>query len=143
MDFLTSLNISGSGLTVQRKIMNTISENLANSETTRTSSGSPYRRKIPVIEQAPATDLSSSFSEESEAEQGVRVSDIVEDNTPLKVVHNPGHPDADEEGSVLMPNVDTVVEMTNMLMAKRAYESNIAAINTLKGMAIKALEIGK
>jgi len=93
---------------------------------------------------------SGSFSEYLEnsirgktAGAGVRVTGIVEDRSPFKRVYDPGHPDADEEGYVLMPNVDVITEMVNMISATRAYEANITAINTTKGLAMKALEIGR
>ena len=141
MNFLTSLEISASGLYVQRRRMDIIASNLANIETTRTDEGGPYRRKIVVLGQTPP---SSSFEEVlSTSMSGVEIKNVVEDTTPFKKVYNPGHPDADAEGYLKKPNVDLIIETTNMLMARRALEANMAAIKATRQMALKALEIGK
>ncbi len=142
MDFLTSFHISGTGLTAQRTRMNVISMNLANAETTRTAKGGPYRSKVAVMEQESGKDFDAVLATQSDA-SGVRVTEIVEDKTPFSRVYNPSHPDADDTGFVMMPNINLIVEMTNMMLARRAYEANITAINAAKGMALKALELGK
>ncbi|MFH1674173.1 MAG: flagellar basal body rod protein FlgC [Pseudomonadota bacterium] len=142
MDFLTSLHISGSGLTAQRTRMNVISRNLANAETTRTATGGPYRRKVVVMEQESVQDFDAALATQSDA-CGVRVTEIVEDKTPFSQVYNPSHPDADDAGFVMMPNINLIVEMTNMMLARRNYEANVTAINAAKGMALKALELGR
>jgi flagellar basal-body rod protein FlgC len=141
MNFLKSLETSASGLYAQRKRMDIIASNLANIETTRTEKGGPYRRKMVVmrtkeIDQDFDTMLDSSV-------KGVQIEDIVEDQTPFKKVYNPSHPDADGDGYLYKPNVDLIVETTNMLMSRRAFEANIAAIKATRQMAIKALEIGR
>ncbi len=143
MDFFTAIEISGSALSAQRYRLNIISSNLANAQTTRTPEGGPYRRKDVVFE---AVSLKPSFREALKdamrnAIQGVRVSKVVEDPTPFKLVYDPGHPDADKDGYVKMPNVNTVVEMVNLINATRSYEANIAAIDAAKNMALKALDI--
>ncbi len=147
MGFFSALESSASALTAQRLRMDTISENLANVNTTRTEDGTPYRRKTVIFqEQNKNTPFSSYLSNASKklfAGGGVRVSQIVEDQTPFKSIYDPGHPDADENGMVQMPNVDAVTEMVNMISATRAYEANVTAINATKSMASKALEIGK
>ena len=147
MGFFSALENSASALTAQRLRMDTISENLANVNTTRTEDGTPYRRKTVVFqEQNNNTPFSSYLSKASKklfAGGGVRVSQIVEVQTPFKSIYDPGHPDADENGMVQMPNVDAVTEMVNMISAARAYEANVTAINATKSMASKALEIGK
>ncbi len=146
MGFFTALESSASALTAQRLRMDTISENIANSSTTRTENGTPYRRKTVIFEAANGNQPFSSYLSKASRERvsgGVRVSAIVEDPTPFKSVYDPGHPDADENGMVQMPNVDVVTEMVNMISATRAYEANVTAINTTKSMASKALEIGK
>jgi len=144
MDFFNIIDISASGLTAQRTRMNVISINLANIETTRTEQGGPYRRKVVVLETKPIEDFDSLLSSSFEPIGGVRVREIVEDTkTPFKRVYDPSHPDADKTGHVTMPNVDIVLEMTNMMMAKRSYEANVTAIKATKGMALKALEIGR
>mgnify|MGYP000856281406 CR=1 FL=1 len=147
MGFFTALESSASALTAQRLRMDTISENIANSSTTRTEDGTPYRRKTVIFEaaaiDAPFSSYLSKASRERLAGAGVRVSAIVHDTSPFKSVYDPGHPDADENGMVQMPNVEVVTEMVNMISATRAYEANVTAINTTKSMAAKALEIGK
>lgn len=147
MGFFTALESSASALTAQRLRMDTISENIANAGTTRTENGTPYRRKTVIFEAANGNEPFSSYLSKASRERfsggGVRVSAIVQDTTPFKSVYDPGHPDADENGMVQMPNVDVVTEMVNMISATRAYEANVTAINTTKSMASKALEIGK
>ncbi|GAB1477114.1 flagellar basal body rod protein FlgC [Bacillota bacterium] len=143
MDFLSALNISGSGLTAQKLRMDVIAQNIANAQVTRTEDGSPYRRKMVVlnsVEGSFKSELNKAFGRKT---GGVQVSRIVEDPTPLVPVYDPAHPDADEEGYVMMPNVNTAQEMIDMLGASRAYESNVTAFNAMKSMAMKALEIGR
>lgn len=147
MGFFKSLDIGASGLTAQRLRMDTISQNIANVNTTRTEDGTPYRRRDVVFEErADPNSFSSALSSASEklyGGNGVRVTKIVEDSTPFKKVYDPGNPDADAEGYVSMPNVDVVTEMVNMISATRSYEANVTSINATKSMAMKALEIGK
>ena len=140
MNFLQSLEISASGLYAQRRRMDVIASNLANIETTHTKKGGPYRRKMVVMSPKPVEDFDKVLALQAE---GVKIDDIVEDKSPFRKVYNPSHPDADKNGYVLKPNVDLVVEITNMLMARRAFEANIAAIKSTKQMALKALEIGR
>ena len=140
MNFLQSLKISATGLCVQRKRMDVIASNLANIETTHTKKGGPYRRKIVVMSPKPIEGFNKILTSKAE---GVKIDDIVEDKSPFKKAYNPSHPDADKNGYVFKPNVDLVVEVTNMLMARRAFEANIAAVKSTKQMALKALEIGK
>ena len=140
MNFLKSFEISSSGLYAQRKRMDVIASNLANLETTRTEKGGPYRRKMVVMSTKPVKDFDQVLSS---TVQGVEIDDIVEDDAPFMKVYNPGHPDADEQGYVLKPNVDLIVEITNMLMAKRNFEANVTAVKSTKEMALKALEIGR
>jgi flagellar basal-body rod protein FlgC len=141
MNFLKSLETSASGLYAQRKRMDIIASNLANIETTRTEKGGPYRRKMVVMRTAEMDqDFDTIFNSNV---KGVKIDDIVEDQTPFKKVYNPSHPDADGDGYLYKPNVDLIVETTNMLMARRAFEANIAAIKATRQMVIKALEIGR
>ncbi len=148
MDFLSSLNISGSGLTAQKLRMDVISQNIANAEVTRTEDGSPYRRKMVVLR---SIDGGNSFREALDKATkaikvktaGVQVDRVIEDQSPLVPVYNPNHPDADEEGYVMLPNVNTAQEMIDMLGASRAYEANVTAFNATKSMIMKALEIGR
>lgn len=141
MNFMACFEISVSGLIAQRKRVDIIAANLANIETTRTEKGGPYRRKMVVMStKQPALDFGNILSFEV---KGVQIDDIVEDESPFKRVFNPAHPDANSEGYLLKPNVDLIVENTNMLMARRAFEANIAAIKAVRQMALKALEIGR
>lgn len=141
MNFMACFEISVSGLIAQRKRLDIIAGNLANIETTRTEKGGPYRRKMVVMStKQPALDFGNILSFEV---KGVQIDDIVEDESPFKRVFNPAHPDANSEGYLLKPNVDLIVENTNMLTARRAFEANIAAIKAVRQMALKALEIGR
>ena len=143
MDFLTTLHVSTTGLSAQRIRMNTISTNLANVHTTRTPTGGPYRRKLVVMEAVPNEDFGSILRSQSELLGGVSVSEIVEDTTSFRQTYDPGHPHANKAGYVSMPNVDVMTEIADMLIARRSYEANVAAIGATKAMALKALEIGK
>jgi flagellar basal-body rod protein FlgC len=140
MNFLRLFEISSSGLYAQRKRLDVIASNLANLETTRTENGGPYRRKMVVMSAKPVEGFDEVLSSRLE---GVEIDDIVEDDAPFMKVYNPGHPDADEQGYVLKPNVDLIVEITNMLVAKRNFEANVTAVRSTKQMALKALEIGR
>lgn len=141
-----SINISASGLTAERLRMDIISQNIANANTTRTSNGLPYRRKMVIFKEADIEKPFSSYlsiAQGNVKKSGVKVSGIIEDKSEFKLVYSPGHPDADENGYVKMPNVDIMVEMVNMISATRAYEANVTSINSTKSMVMKALEIGR
>lgn len=144
MDLLTSLRISSSGLAAQRKRMEAHSSNIANAQTTKTAEGGPYRRKEVVFGSEPARE---SFSEILDGElqenaQTVHATEVVHSDKAIPK-YDPQHPDSNAEGYVMMPDVNPMVEMANMIEAQRAYESNITAINTTKQMAMKTLEIGR
>ena len=148
MAFLNSLDISGSALTAERLRMDIISENISNAQTTRTESGGPYKRKMVVFQPADEGGsfkdaLDSRISGESAAAKGVKVTGIVEDDTPSTPVYDPENPDADESGYVQMPNVNIVKETIDMMSATRAYRANLTVLNAVKNMASKALEVGK
>jgi len=146
MDFMTALDIGSSALSAQRTHLNVISMNLANMKTTRTvNGGGPYQRKSVAFE---ATPVDSSFSKAMQSAQdrelaGVKVTGIVNDNRPFRMVYEPGHPDADERGYVAYPDINVVEEMANMITTMRGYEANAQSISTVKTMFNKALEIGK
>jgi len=124
--------------------MDVISENMANSSTTRTANGDPYRRKYVVFQERTGDRaFASFFNKARKAPGGVRVIHIGEDQSEFKYDYNPSHPDADENGYVRLPNVEVVQEMVDMMAAVRAYEANITALNAFKDMAVKTLEIGK
>lgn len=146
MSFLSSFDISASGMTAERQRLDIASENIANSETTRTASGGTYRRKMVVLEEVPSTSFRTRFNSllnRTASKGGVKVTEIVEDQRDLNPVYNPDHPDANEEGYVMMPNVDLVKETVDGMAATRAYEANITAFNAMKLMAQRALDIGK
>jgi flagellar basal-body rod protein FlgC len=147
MSYFGALDAGASALTAQRLRMDTISQNIANANTTRTEDGTPYRRRIVIFEESsqgrPFSEYLTSSSRSKYLANGVKVSRIVEDSTPFRRVYDPGHPDADADGYVEMPNVDVVTEMVNMISATRAYEANVTSINTSKNLAMKALEIGR
>jgi flagellar basal-body rod protein FlgC len=145
MGFFRSLDISTSGLTAQRMRMDVIAENIANVSTTRTAEGGAYRRHYTEFEQMDSPSFSSVYNDSmnSVSGSGVRVSAIKVDQSDLKRVYDPTNADADATGYVSMPNVDVAQEMVDMISATRAYEANITALNAMKAMALKALEIGK
>lgn len=145
MSFFNSMNISASGLTAQRLRMDIISQNVANANTTRTENGTPYRRKVLQISEAPPSfgEVFNQQLSKLNTASGVKATAIVDDERPFVKVYEPGHPDADKEGYVNMPNVNIIEEMTNMISASRAYEANVTVMNGTKNMAMKALEIGK
>ncbi len=145
MDFFDALHVSSAGLSAQRLRMNLISGNLANTHTTRTEDGGPYRRKEPVFA---ARSENSSFGEVLSAYQTenlpqVKVVDIVEDPSPPLMKYDPSHPDADDKGYVAMPNINVMEEMVNLINATRSYEANVSAVKAAREMALKALEIGR
>jgi flagellar basal-body rod protein FlgC len=141
MDVSSSLAISSSALQAQRLRMDVIAANLANAQSTRTPEGGPYKRHDVVLE----ATAGGSFAEVLGAEPGgaVRVSRIVEDERPPRVVFDPGHPDADARGYVAYPNVNPITEMVDLMAATRAYEANIAAVNATKRVLEAALSIGR
>lgn len=151
MSMFRSLHTSASALTAQRLRMDVISSNIANAQSTRATINEDgnyeaYRRKMVVVE--PNEQNFQSFLHRASTTQtavgsGVRVSRIIEDDEPFKLVFNPTHPDADETGYVQLPNVDPLKEMVDLMSATRSYEANITSLNATKSMLMKALEIGK
>jgi flagellar basal-body rod protein FlgC len=144
MDFFTALHVSGSGLSAERTRVNLASSNLANAETTRGPNGQAYQRLDPVF-QAVAMDGNGPAAPTAgaEAPMGVEVSKVVADSAPGKRVYSPGHPDADADGFVTFPNVNPVNEVVNLLSASRGYEANATAVETLKQMAQRGLDISR
>ncbi|MDX2022114.1 MAG: flagellar basal body rod protein FlgC [Deltaproteobacteria bacterium] len=138
MDFFTALRISGSGLSVERARVNLASSNLANAEVTRTAQGGPYKRLDPVVESVPFDAYLN-----GDGPSAVRVSQVVQDQTQGRRVYSPGHPDADPEGFVTFPNVNPIHEVVNLMSASRGYEANATAVETVKGMAMRALDIAR
>jgi flagellar basal-body rod protein FlgC len=141
-DLFGAMDILASGLHAERVRMNTSASNLANAQTTRTAEGGPYKRQDPVFV-AQGVDGGSFESALDGAMAGVEVSEVRQDQSAPKIVYDPAHPDANADGYVAMPNVNTVEEMVNMLTATRAYEANSTAMQSLISMAEKALTLGK
>lgn len=149
MSIFHSLNTSSSALTAGRLRMDVISSNMANVDTTRgklvDGQWQPYRRKM-VVQQPQGNSFSSHLTKamnQSKAGNGVKVTGIVEDQTPFQLVYNPDHPEANADGYVALPNVDPLKEMVDLMSATRSYEANVTVFNASKGMLMKALEIGK
>ena len=145
MALFQSFNISASGMTAQRFRFDTIAQNIANVNTTRDENGETYVRKVAVFAEKTNNNFGSVLNSALGASgKGVKVVKIAKDTeTDMKMVYDPSHPDADENGYVTYPNVDTVTEMTNMIDASRSYEANVTAFNASKSMLLKTLEIGK
>lgn len=139
--------VVGSALDSQRQRLNIIASNLANAESTRTPNGGPYIRRDVVFQststQAPFHSVFSSAFGDPVEPAGVRITDIIEDERPLRTVYEPDHPDADEKGYLHLPNVNPIEEMVNLMSATRAYEANIAVMETGKTMTLRALEMGR
>jgi len=138
---LSALDISASALVAQRIRLNIVTENLANAETTRGPDGGPYRRKIAVFGAEPVGTFGQALA--AAAVSTVKVLDIQESEDAPRAVYQPSHPDANPDGYVMMPNINSVLEMADLLAATRAYEANVTAIQAAKSMATKALEIGR
>lgn len=149
MKLTNGFDISASALTAQRLRMDVISSNIANADTTRgkfvNGKWIPYQRKVIVMEPQSQKSFSDVFQSTANdaAGEGVKVTKIFADKAPFKQVYQPTHPDADENGFVLLPNVDVLKEMVDMISATRSYEANVTALNATKSMFMKALEIGK
>lgn len=144
MSVFKTFQIAASGLTAERLRMDTIANNLANANTTRTEEGGPYRRQVPVF--APILDKSMKRSVTAQtgfSGAGVQVVGVISDPSEPRLVYDPQHPDANADGYVEMPNVHVVKEMVDLITATRAYEANIVALNSAKTMAQRALEIGR
>jgi flagellar basal-body rod protein FlgC len=146
MGLFDALDISGSALSAERLRMDVTAENLANANTTRGANGEAYRRKVVVLQQQAGGN--SAFGNTLAAEMrrgdkptGVQVAAIAEDTTPNRRVYDPGHPDADRQGYVSMPNVDSVTEMVDLISASRAYEANVTSMQAAKTLFNKTLEL--
>ena len=139
MSVFQAMNISASGLSAERLRMDVVAGNIANQNTTRTENGEAYRRKIAVFSEQFVNSTVPSKTQIS----GVRATEIIEDDSALQPVYDPNHPDANEEGYYYLPNVDVLNEMVDLMVASRAYEANVTAMNASKSMYMKALEIGR
>jgi flagellar basal-body rod protein FlgC len=160
---LNAIEISARGLSAQRSKMNVIAQNMANAETSETAEGGPYRRKRVVISEDKntvsfSTALGKASSSLARTHSGHRYGrtlsvqnksevssvdhkEIEDSDTNFRLVHDPTHPDADEEGFVRMPNIDVITEMVDMMTASRAYEANTSVISSAKKMANDAMDI--
>lgn len=134
MSGFSGMRIAASGLSAERLRMDTISSNIANSETTRTAEGGPYVRKIAVFQENYHRELGM---------KGVKAIEVKDDLSELRKVYDPSHPDADEDGYLIMPNVNILNEMADMMASSRAYEANVDSLDAQKNMFLKALEIGR
>jgi len=134
-EFLT-MTVSATGMTAQRLRLDVIASNIANSETTRTPEGTPYRRRVPIFSEYLLKNRETQSS-------GVKVSRIAEDMSSFRIVYDPSHPDADENGYVQLPNVNVIREMIDLINAQRSYDANVSAFNTVKEMINSALQIGR
>lgn len=148
MAFLSSVNVIGSGLTAQQQRLDVISENVTNINTTRTEGGGPYRRKMVVLEEENSDSpfrqaLDKAMGRRNSAQGGVRVAEIVEDESDFKLSYDPENPDANEDGYVELPNVDLVKEISDAMAANQAYSANVTAFNVLKQVIAKGLEIAQ
>jgi flagellar basal-body rod protein FlgC len=148
MGLFDGLDVSATGLTAQRLRMDVTAENLANAQTTRGANGKPYQRKDVILEEIPQNGFGAQLSSAMGAGTGngaggVQVAGIVADRTPGKLVYDPGNPDANAQGYVRMPNVDTVSEMVDLIDASRAYEANVTAMQSTKQMLAKTLDLLK
>jgi flagellar basal-body rod protein FlgC len=146
MSLFGSLDISAGALSAERLRMDVTAENLANAQSTRTANGGPYRRKEVVTEATGGGGFASALASARGGAGGfggggVRVSAIVEDQTPNRLVYDPGHPDANAQGYVSMPNVNPVTEMVDLISASRSYEANVTAMQTSKQMFTKTLDL--
>jgi flagellar basal-body rod protein FlgC len=147
MGLFDAMDISASGLMAERTRMDVTSENLANAQSTGGPDGQPYRRKDVVLRQAGgfagALQAAAAGAPSASGARGVEVAAVVEDAGPPRRVYDPGHPDADAQGYVSLPNVNTVTEMVDLISASRAYEANVTALQTAKAMFAKTLELLK
>ena len=144
MDFFTAINVSSSGLSAQRTRINIASSNLANVETTRTEEGGPYRRREVLLSAVPFHQAFEDIQRTDLHEQthSVEVTSIEADQGEPRLVYNPDHPDAREDGYVAMPNINPISEMVDLLTTTRSYEANVSAMRASKSMALEALKLG-
>ncbi|TWI64575.1 flagellar basal-body rod protein FlgC [Pseudoduganella lurida] len=134
MSLFSIFNVSGSAMSAQSQRLNVVASNLANADSATSASGEAYRAKQVVFEATPSANNAST---------GVKVQQVIEDPSPMKLVYDPKSPLADEKGYVTMPNVNVVDEMVNMLSASRSYQNNVETMNAAKSMLLKTLTIGQ
>ncbi|MDO8299543.1 flagellar basal body rod protein FlgC [Lacisediminimonas sp.] len=142
MNYLAAFEISAAGMSFERLRVNVAAANIANAHTTRTASGGPYRPLQALAASAPGPSAFESQMTLAAHTSALRKPVVVESVLAPRLVHEPGHPDANERGFVAYPNINPVTEMVGLMTATRAYEANVAALNATRSMAQKALEIG-
>ncbi len=145
MSLFSALSVSASGMSAERKRAELLVENLANAETTRTPEGGPYRRKDAVFTSAPQTSAFSAVfqTEMGEGQEGVEVSDVLEDTREPEKRYLPGHPDADQDGYVAFPRINPAEDMADLMSASQGYEGNIAAMTAIKNMILNSIDLMK
>lgn len=143
MSIFNAMKINASGLTLERLKIDTISSNIANVNTTRTTEGGPYKRKEVLFEEMVSKSYNAATKKEERISKGVKVTQIYEEQSNLQRVYQPEHPDADLEGYVTMPNVNLLDEMVSLMEAQRTYEANATALKASKSILNKAIEISK
>lgn len=134
MSLFSIFDVAGSGMAAQSQRLNVVASNLANADSTTSANGQPYKAKQVVFSTVPVNGATA---------QGVKVAAVVEDNSPMKMIYDPKHPMANQEGYVTMPNVNVVDEMVNMISASRSYQNNVEVMNTSKALLLKTLTIGQ
>lgn len=147
MDLFKIFSISGSGMAAQKSRMSVVSGNLANSETSRTAEGGPYRRRDVIFQATPA---GGDFADElrdmalgRDGAQGVEVVGVKQSNRPPRLLFDPNHPDANSDGYVALPDINPMEEMVDMLSAVRSYEANLSTFNATKSLIRKILDLGR
>jgi len=149
LSLYSALDISASGLTAQRLRMDLIADNIANATTTRTPQGGPFQRRMAVFAPRqsppphPGYPPGSRWHDDPMPFGGVRVVGIAVDQRPFNIVHDPAHPDANEDGDVLYPNIDPIVEMVDLIESNRAYEANLSVFETAKELLMRTLSMGR
>jgi flagellar basal-body rod protein FlgC len=145
MSLFSLLSVSGSGMAAQRTRAELVVQNLANSETTRTPEGGPYRRQDAIFQTAPETSPFSAVfqSELTEGVNGVEIAEVIQDQSEGEKRYQPGHPDADKDGYVAYPNVNPAEDMVDLLSAQRGYEGNVAAMTAVKDMIQRSIDLLK
>ncbi|SFW14718.1 flagellar basal body rod protein FlgC [Nitrosovibrio sp. Nv17] len=139
MSLFNIFTVAGSAMTAQNQRLNVVASNLANADSAVSSNGQPYKAKQVLFMSVPATP----HADAGDSAHGVRVSAVIEDQSPMKRVYEPTHPMADGEGFVAMPNVNVVEEMVDMISASRSYQNNVDMMNTAKTLLLKTLTIGQ
>ncbi len=143
MSLFNIFTVAGSAMTAQNQRLNVVASNLANADSAVGSDGQAYKAKQVLFMSMPAIAGASSGAGTDAAATGVRVSAVIENQTPMKLVYEPAHPMANEEGFVTMPNVNVVEEMVDMISASRSYQNNVDMMNTAKTLLLKTLTIGQ